>query len=90
MRLGGQFLMSEFNYTKFHCILLLPSFLIFKLPSIGFCQNCFTFPFRGLQALGWEVDKSDLTCVLYKLCCGLCVGVAEHLGCGNVIVFVLK
>jgi len=42
----------------------------------------------GLQAIGWEVDKSDRTYVLYKLCCGLCVEVADHLGYGNIIVFV--
>ena len=34
------------------------------------------------------MDKSDRTYVLYKLCCGLCVEVADHLGYGNIIVFV--
>ena len=34
------------------------------------------------------MDTSDR--ILYKLYCGFCVEVAEHLGYGNIIVFVFK
>ena len=44
--------------------------IVNKPPSTGLSQHCFTFLFRRLQAIGWEVDKSDRIYVLYKLCIG--------------------